>query len=367
MNGLLICPPLKWQKGKNIGDYIQSLAQEQYWDKIDCYVYRDWMKSFKSDEKVNLIMNGWFMWDTEEFPPSESINPFFISFHLTPKAAKKILNRPEAIDYLKKYAPIGCRDKDTQKLLRGKGIDAYFSGCLTTTLGLNYHQLPKTDSVLFIEPFNPLSIKKLIPFLVRSVKSLYYYFENREKVIKLSKKAVFEKKTPIGWVAPRLAQLLNTAMFYHEYSKLFSDELLMNATYISQIIPIKGISEEEKLSMAKDYLSRYARAPMVITSRLHAAFPSMAIGTQTLYINADVFFDDSYRPAGRLEGNLELLNYYTWTKHGFVPNPDNQLIMNGDKINMNTIIKTPQKFIDVSNELINRTKRFVRECYENKN
>lgn len=75
MNGLLVVPPICGNK-KNIGDYIQSVAQEQYWNYIDCYVEREKFASFYSKEKPNLIMNGWFMWNAEQFPTSDSINPF---------------------------------------------------------------------------------------------------------------------------------------------------------------------------------------------------------------------------------------------------------------------------------------------------
>ena len=115
MNGLLVVPPICGNK-KNIGDYIQSVAQEQYWNNIDCYVEREKIASFHSKEKTNLIMNGWFMWNAEQFPPSESINPFFISFHLSPSVSSRLLT-PASIAYFKKYEPIGCRDIGTQKIL----------------------------------------------------------------------------------------------------------------------------------------------------------------------------------------------------------------------------------------------------------
>ena len=50
MNGLLVVPPICGNK-KNIGDYIQSVAQEQYWNYIDCYVEREKFASFYSKEK----------------------------------------------------------------------------------------------------------------------------------------------------------------------------------------------------------------------------------------------------------------------------------------------------------------------------
>lgn len=362
MNGLLISPPLTWQRGKNIGDYIQSLAQEQYWDKIDCYVYRDWMKTFCSKEKVNLIMNGWFMWNADQFPPSDSINPFFISFHLSPSISDKILSNDEALAYLKKHEPIGCRDIDTQKMLESKGIQAYFSGCLTTTLGLKYHHEKKTESVLFVEPFNPLCVIRIRQFVPRAIKAFCYMLKNWNIVKILSKRTVFERQTPIAKLSKRLAKLLTTAMFYHYYSSLFDDETLLKASFISQIIRTDGVSEKQKLDIARDYIQRYADAPLVITSRLHAAFPSMAIGTPTIYINADVFYDNKYRPAGRLEGNLELMNYYTWTEGGFVPGPDNNIKLNGEKINPNSIIINSERFNYIKNSLIENTMNFVKSC-----
>ena len=41
---------------------------------------------------------------------------------------------PDAIAYLKKYGPVGCRDWQSVALLRAVGVPAFFSGCLTTTV-----------------------------------------------------------------------------------------------------------------------------------------------------------------------------------------------------------------------------------------
>ena len=39
-----------------------------------------------------------------------------------------------AQDYLRRFGPVGCRDWNTVFLLLSAGIDAFFSGCLTTTV-----------------------------------------------------------------------------------------------------------------------------------------------------------------------------------------------------------------------------------------
>ena len=40
----------------------------------------------------------------------------------------------EAQDYLREHGPVGCRDWNTVYLLLSAGIDAFFTGCLSTTV-----------------------------------------------------------------------------------------------------------------------------------------------------------------------------------------------------------------------------------------
>lgn len=66
-----------------------------------------------------------------EFPLHPNINPIFLSFHMS--RGDQLSDK--AYDYLRDHAPIGCRDWFTVRLLVEKGIPAYFSGCVTTTIG----------------------------------------------------------------------------------------------------------------------------------------------------------------------------------------------------------------------------------------
>jgi len=45
---------------ENIGDEIQSIAARQFLPRVDIYVERDSLNNVVSDEKIKLIMNGWF-------------------------------------------------------------------------------------------------------------------------------------------------------------------------------------------------------------------------------------------------------------------------------------------------------------------
>lgn len=76
---------------------------------------------------------GWYMHPIFEmrygFPFHKNVRPLFVSFHVN----QRELLTPEAVDYLRKYAPIGCRDHTTVDVLLSAGVPAFFSGCLTTT------------------------------------------------------------------------------------------------------------------------------------------------------------------------------------------------------------------------------------------
>jgi len=81
-----------------------------------------------------MVAFGWHMhplYDLRyDFPYHPNIRPLFLSFHV---------NRLDMLDeaalaYLRRHGPIGCRDWTTVFLLLSAGVDAFFSGCLTTTV-----------------------------------------------------------------------------------------------------------------------------------------------------------------------------------------------------------------------------------------
>ncbi len=77
---------------------------------------------------------GWYMHGIFDisygFPFHPNLSPIFLSFH----CSKRAMLTDEAIDYLRRHAPIGCRDWTTVDILLSIGVPAFFSGCLTTTV-----------------------------------------------------------------------------------------------------------------------------------------------------------------------------------------------------------------------------------------
>lgn len=77
---------------------------------------------------------GWFMHPIfgmrYDFPLHRNLLPIFVSFH----CSKRDLLTDEAIEYLKGFAPIGCRDWTTVDVLLSVDVPAFFSGCMTSTV-----------------------------------------------------------------------------------------------------------------------------------------------------------------------------------------------------------------------------------------
>lgn len=133
----------------NIGDDIQSVAAKRFLPRVDSHIQRERVGSFESKEKTKLIMNAWWMWEPDNFPPSESIEPLLISMYFRKEIRPKLLE-PKVKKYLIDHGPVGCRDTDTANYLESQGIPAYFSGCLTLTLK-KYSNVKKEKFILAVD------------------------------------------------------------------------------------------------------------------------------------------------------------------------------------------------------------------------
>jgi hypothetical protein len=124
---------LKYNFSTNLGDEIQSLAAEQFLPRVDRKFDRENLHNIAENERHVLIMNGWFCHHPADcFPLSDSIVPVFTGFHIYREKTQYFLT-PQCIEYFKKHEPIGCRDLKTMELLAGKGVNAFYSKCLTLT------------------------------------------------------------------------------------------------------------------------------------------------------------------------------------------------------------------------------------------
>lgn len=355
MNGLLICEGIqkkgivktlmmpffyrlyKGQVGatKNMGDFMQSLACEQFLGKYDCLVDRESLHLYKSPDKTKVVMNAWFMHNPSHFPPSDDIIPLYVSFHITPSIADKLLTK-EVIDHLKKYAPIGARDIATRDLLLNKGVESYFSSCLTLTLGEMYKSnAPKNNKIYFVDPYFESHgvdgtkgvLKRLKMFSIKkTLKSIALYRKHYSKVKQL-KNFNSEFKSALFYLFPSFDQNLVAACFYDTYSQLFADSLLFDAEFIQhRVSQYTFKSTEDKFEWCRNKLKEYANCKLVITSRIHCALPCLGIETPVIFINSENMENGRVRGAGRFGGNIELLHSFLLKKDGSFETTDQYLI-----------------------------------------
>ncbi len=96
-------------------------------------VERDASKYAEVPDGSWTIVSEWFTHPLAgrhyDIPMNPRLRPIFVGFHITVGQ----LHTPGAIEYLRKYAPIGCLDWDTVFLLHAAGVPAFFSGGITMT------------------------------------------------------------------------------------------------------------------------------------------------------------------------------------------------------------------------------------------
>jgi len=162
----------------NIGDDIQSFVTSTLLD-ISYIILRDnydIIYDFKTgnkidknqiNEKIYLIMNGWFMLCEDHWPIgndkgkikfpilNNSIIPIFISTCLSKDV--KFLENKDCIEYYKKYEPIFCRDITTLNMLENNNVKCNFFGCLTELLDIkkvnnnDFYKNKYSNSIIYVD------------------------------------------------------------------------------------------------------------------------------------------------------------------------------------------------------------------------
>lgn len=274
-------------KTANVGDEIQSIAARRFLPQIDQYIDRDGLSKFTPNpglDEVKLIANGWYSHAPQNWPPrSDALHPLLVSMHITqvaPKVTASFLSK-QSRAYLKEHGPVGARDLDTHEWFSQNGISSYFSGCMTLTLESS-DDVPRGDHILLVD------VSKAVEARVRR--------STDRPVISLS--------------------------------------IRMDPKWSSEV----------KFKISEYFLYLYQSAHSVITTRLHATLPTIALGTPVAFIR-----QKNLHEVGRFSGLWDLMNVYD--EEDFVKNPE--------VFGLENPVPNPERHHAIRNELIERASSFT--------
>lgn len=152
----------------NLGDNMQIIAIDYIYEKMgipqDEIVYVDTndLATYKGEYIILPVAIP--LVDYREGGIAKRFSEHIIPVFLGLTMVKETLELDE-VEYLKKFAPIGCRDEKTLNMLRKYQIDCYLHGCITVTLPKRKSGINAED--IYIVDIDP-SIQKLIPFNLRA-------------------------------------------------------------------------------------------------------------------------------------------------------------------------------------------------------
>jgi len=324
----------------NIGDYIQAVAAAQFLPRVDGFIEREELRDYDG-EPCRVIMNGWFIHDPSQWPPSDKIDPLFASVHFNPSARWKVFD-PVSICYLKKYEPIGCRDLYTYDKLLKFDVKSKFSACLTLTLGYKYQPVAKTNQVIFVDPYF------ITDWTNRNIFRNAIYLATHFRAIRIISKKHPDPKTG-------LRKMMIVTSYYREYRKVFTDKTLLRARYIAQQSShwkTDYQTNEERFAAAEQLVQDYANAPLVVTSRIHTAMACLGLGTPVIFTEAQQA-KEAY--SSQIRGLQDLFNILRWDVDHLMPDFD----LTGKISSTDNIPEQKMLWKPLAEKLYNRCKSWV--------
>lgn len=194
--GLLITSVLNERKEENymnMGDMMQTIGILSLYkrmkipqDQIIEIGINDIMKYDGEYVILPININLSLNWCTNIFPLPPKILPVFLGLSYFSSSAF-----PDNLrDYFRTWAPIGCRDENTLQLMRRQGISAYLFGCISVTLPRR-KTFPKYGKVFLVDV--PEAALSYIPdrLLNDAEKISHIYYGDKYKDIKYVKEEGF--------------------------------------------------------------------------------------------------------------------------------------------------------------------------------
>jgi hypothetical protein len=303
----------------NVGDWIQSVAGLQFLTNVTTSIDRDYgylgrnkNDILKNNFNHSLIYNGWI--NTKY---SSSAHHYLQ--HVENLLMTSVNIQPESYSNLPDIFTkniIGLRDLDTYTKLLEYNHRCYFSGCMTTLIK-RPNNLSRIKGKIIINELDRLKYGDS-PTAIGGLKSLAM---NKSS-------AIHENPSP---------ETLNLC-----YAK-FPKNIVDDAIFIDHDnFDLREGNYRSAIEVAQSVLYEYATAELVITSRLHAALPCLAMGTPVVFI--------WHKNDSRMDGLHQLFNGFVHSTDFFSSNFVFEKISTG---------RNERYFEFISNSLRKRIKTFL--------
>mgnify|MGYP002803883859 CR=1 FL=1 len=234
------------RKVANVGDEMQGIAGMQFLPFLDFFLDREYQVAPKITGQHLVFFNAWWANNRQKWPPSQNIEPIMLSIHAELNWRKTISRSEATKNFLKSKAPIGARDVSTQRYFESIGVQSYFSGCMTLFLQ-NPDPTAKRNDIIYITDVKP-QYRRLLP----------------------------------KWILQK-ANFVTHGVYYGDTKSLLTKKRFVDA---------------------HERLRNYSRAKLVITQRIHAALPCVAIGTPVVFLDGT----KTSAPDMRFTGLLDLFH-----------------------------------------------------------
>ena len=241
------------RKSANVGDEMQGFAGMQFLPFIDFFLDREYQVAPNITGQHLTFFNAWWGNEKQKWPPSQNIEPIMLSIHAELEWRKAISSSEETKNFLKSKAPIGARDVSTQRYFKSIGVPSFFSGCMT----------------LFLKNPDPTA-------------------ERDDKIYITDVKPQYQTLLP-KWIVQK-ANFVTHGVYYGV---------------------TKSMLTKKRFVDAYERLRNYSRAKLVITQRIHAALPCVAIGTPVVFLDGTKMSAPdmkSRKSAQRFKGLLDLFH-----------------------------------------------------------
>jgi len=252
----------------NLGDEVQGFVGLQFLPHVNFFIDRDDLAGFSNAEEPSnetgpaqptlVFLNAWYGTPGMTWPPSSHVDPVLNSFHFE-QAVTALMSSTESVAYLNSHGGVGARDEASLELLRSWGVEAEFTGCMT---------------LLF----------QGTPWVKR--------FADIESSLEGDHHGVYIVDTPedvLGRIGVPQKVLLKAQQVTNHYEK--ADRFDKYARY----------------DKAFALLAKLRRARLVITSRLHSALPSVAMGVPVIFVKHNSLLGGYDKNHDRIAANFSKL------------------------------------------------------------